>query len=948
MSRVVVSPVFVGRDEQLAALTAACHQSITEGATVALIAGEAGIGKSRMVEEFGRRLTDARAITGECLELGADGLPYAPFVAIVRRLVRELGAARVAALTPDDGQALAAWLPALGTPADGDGLAGKGRLFEEVLALFEGLAAEHPTVVVVEDLHWADPATRELFLFLARNLQRPGIMIVGTYRTEEAAPLRPLLSGLGRGARTYRLTLERFSRSEVGRQLSAIHGREADPATVTRIHQRSDGIPLFVEALDGAGDATPDSLRDLLLSGLTQLPDRCRSVLRAASAIGIKVPHALLTTAIGLDELALEEALRPLIERELLLVADDGYAFRHALIRGAVYEGLLPGERTRLHTRCAEALLADGSQPAELAAHWYAAGNPVKALAAAWEAAAAAARSYAYAEQLRMLERVLELWRPESGPQLGIDHATVLERAVDACLHAGEIKRGIELVSAALAELTPATAPERAAALLEIRGRLKLRTNTDGNDDLQAALRLLPADEPNVIRGRVLSILASVRLMYGDLAAAGPLAEETVRIGRLTGDRLVLARGLTSVASYRVASGDEQPWEPPIAEAAELAEQAGDIDLLMTITMNQCRLLAEFGQHEQCATAARHAIALGQRFGLERSRGAMLATHLAESQILLGHWRDARDVLLQALSVDPPVGYRAALLLLRGQLDTVEGDAEAAATALAEVESIVVGGPSPDMFLAIRIANACQLAAAQGDLGGSVQVLRQALSSHDMSTLEDPWRLLPVGARMLRDAGARNPDVADIRAEVRALVERLPARGPYLAARQAMALAELDGGDLSTWDTVVAQWRTLTQPYETAQSLARAAEAAIVAGDRPAAQTRLREAAEIAARLGAVPLAREIAALGSRGRLDRSGAESTAVPSESSEFGLTPRERDVLTLIAKGLSNRQIAQELFISPNTAGVHVSRILPKLGAASRTEAAAIAHRAGLDLR
>ncbi|MGW4800617.1 AAA family ATPase [Nonomuraea sp. NPDC004297] len=237
----VVSPVFIGRGEELSALAAALDTAVGQGPAVALVAGEAGIGKSRLLAEFARSLSPAvRVVEGACAELGSDGLPYAPFVTVLRRLIRVEG------VLPGAYRQLARWFPELGEAGDAEG--GKHRLFEEVLTLVERVAADQPLVISIEDLHWADAATRELLGFLARNLTQAGVLLAITYRPPETGDgrLGPLLSELGRRPRTTTLRLDRLDRQGVGRQLAAILGAEPDTAAVRRVHERSDGNPLFV------------------------------------------------------------------------------------------------------------------------------------------------------------------------------------------------------------------------------------------------------------------------------------------------------------------------------------------------------------------------------------------------------------------------------------------------------------------------------------------------------------------------------------------------------------------------------------------------------------------------------------------------------------------------------------------------------------------------------
>jgi len=274
VDRCTVSPIMIGRADQLAALDDAyAVASGGESATV-LVGGEAGIGKSRLVEEFGVGVTRSggTVLSGGCLELGASGLPFAPFTAVLRQLVKTLGAGAVGdLLAGQSGQELARLLPDLGQPAryEDETYHGeaRGRLFEQVLVLLEGLAADGPVALIIEDAHWADRSTRDLLTFLIRNqgiLHR--LLIVVTFRSDElhrTHPLRPLLAELSRIGWVRRLELPRLSRHEAAEQMATILSAVPDAGQVDRVYRRSEGNPLFVEQLLCCDGDLPESLREL-------------------------------------------------------------------------------------------------------------------------------------------------------------------------------------------------------------------------------------------------------------------------------------------------------------------------------------------------------------------------------------------------------------------------------------------------------------------------------------------------------------------------------------------------------------------------------------------------------------------------------------------------------------------------------------------------------------
>ncbi|GAA1617261.1 LuxR family transcriptional regulator [Nonomuraea maheshkhaliensis] len=954
----VVSPVFVGRGEESAALAAALEAAVGQGPAVALVAGEAGIGKSRLLAEFARSLgPGVRVAEGACAELGSDALPYAPFVTVLRRLIRLDG------VLPGPYRQLARWFPELGEPGEAEG--GKHRLYEEILTLVERVAADRPLVVFIEDLHWADAATRELLGFLARNLTQPGVLLAITHRPPGPADgqLGPLLAELSRRPRTTTLRLERLDRHDVARQLAAILGTEPAADAVRRVHARSDGNPLFVEALARAGERTPDSLRDLLLYGPRTLPGPARDLLRVTSVAGGRVAHRLLARVSGKDGAALDALLRELVDRSLLLTAGDGYDFRHALIRHVVYEDLLPGERARLHARYAEALHGTGAH-AELAAHAHAAGDHRTALTAACHAADQARASYAYEEQVRMLEQVLRLWDPDV--PLGRDRIDVLTDAAQACMLSGDYARGIGHATAGLAAVDGRGDPARAAQLLEHRGRLRHRLNGTGVSDWEQALRLLPAGSAGpgatagVQRGQLLGVLAMGLLPEEDRARAS--FEEALAIGALTGDATVTIRGLLGVASMTGDLG-------MLAEARTLAGRLDGHDLLMTVPMYEATLRTKAGDHPRAAEAARDGIRHARRYGLGRSRGAELARYAGRSLVLSGRWEEADTVLRESLQEDPPPLSRHALLVLTGYLALLRGDVPAAARAAtdAATDAGAASTAEPAPGIASEAASAveasagieadagaghcaersgsaslfprhqllCLLAVAQGDPERADLLLERALADPAL------YRVYSSDARPVLIAGALVQRARLAHGAGQELRERVAPRQADLAAADAalgvdgrldrvwrIMLHALIGDD--GWDDAARAFRELRQPYELAQSLYHGARAALEAGDRPGATARLSEAATLATDLGAATLTRDIALL--------------TRPRQAAD-GLTEREHDVLRLLAGGLSNRQIAARLHISPSTAGVHVSHILAKLGAVTRTEAAAIAFRDGL---
>ncbi|MEU8149212.1 AAA family ATPase [Nonomuraea sp. NPDC048901] len=895
--------MFVGRQKQLAALAAALER--TPGAV--LVVGEAGIGKSALVREFTRGVdalvAEGGADPGTALQTAAahgvqagvhgvqagvhgvqGGVPYAVFVPVLRRLVREYGAG----LVPGGGRnGLARLLPELGELEEHPEL-GRARLFEEVLLLVERAAERRPVVLVLEDLHWADQASRDLLAFLLRNLTRPGVLVIATSREPLRLPMAEVLK------------VPPLGRDEVARMLGGSEGEQAD---IDRIVARSEGNPLFVEALADAGTATtPASLRELLLAGAERLGRASLDVLRIAAVSssvspsygGSRTPHEVLRAVAGLDDLALDEALRPVVRARLLLVDGDGYVFRHTLIRDAVYDDLLPGERIRLHTRCAEA------RPELAADHWYAAGDRRRAFEAAWRAG--------------RWERVLELWDqsdlPDGGmepwdrsdspgggvgrfdpPDRGMDHAAVLELAAKDALHAGDAERAEELASRALDEVRD---PLRAAHLLELRVAIRDLLGEEGLADLREAIRLAPRE------ARLIGALANTLAWNGQDAEARAHAEDALALGD--------SRSLVTLAALTALEGDLAAASRLHAEARAAAP---DDDTVLAAYAGEADVLEAAGEHAKAEAVARRGMAQAKRLGMARSRGAHIAANLAEPLASLGRWKEAREVIDAALALDPPPIHRAWLLMVLGTVAVWEGALEEAADVLDRARPLMRGrSRGYDSCLEPDLLEG-RLAVAAGDVERAGRLADHVLSAHDLTlSRRYAWPLLVIAARTGR---------------VRQAPAGMATTGRVQEAYQATFEAECGG----SWAAAVAAWRTVGQPYALGQALVRAAEQ-----DPESARELLREAAAIAERLGSAPLRQEVEAAAASGRV-----RLTAEP------GLSARELEVLELVAEGLSNRQIAERLFISARTSGVHVSNIMAKLGVASRVEAAALARRTGL---
>ena len=993
MSVSVVSPVFIGRREEMVSLAAPMRRAEGGEPAVALIGGEAGVGKTRLVTELAGLGSAAGffVLTGQCIELGEEGLPLAPLVDALRALARITPADELGELLGPAGSGLARLLPELwpgaAIPASGEGFQA-GQLLELVLGLLGRLSVVRPVMFVIEDLHWADSSTLDLAAFLVRALRAVPVLLVITYRSDELHrrhPLRPLLSSWERIRSVDRIELGRFGRGEVVAQLAAILGGEPAPVVADEVFDRSGGNAYLVEEIAGVvrdgGDPgdLPPSLRDVLLSRVDAVSPAAQRLLRTASVAGRVVPDRLLAEVAGMGEAELFAALREAVENHLLLVDHTGhsYAFRHALTRDAVYDDMLPGERGRLHAAYGEALERDrtlagdaAAVPALLAHHWYAALDLPRALPATIEAATSATASYAPAEALRHLERALEIWPrvADAEQRTGLDLVEVNRLAAEAAYQSGAVGRSLSLLEAALAGLPPGFDPVRRALLLERRGHALLDASpAEAVAALEQALALLPPEPATRAHAAVLASLARALVHVGDAQAAAEVARKAVAAARAGGAKEVEAHALITLGGASTYFGRGEDGLTFHREGLRLALDIGAPMTAMIGYVNLSDVLEFLGRHEEAAETASEGLDLARQAGLIRSEGVYLIMNQAEPLLRLGRWAEAERVLTQGLAVMPEGVFAGGLELWRAELAAMRGRLDEAATALRGARR-ALGDTADDQFLQLMHYVGALIALGRDDRPGARDTVTAGLAGGPASWgSRYAWPLLWLGvqieadeATLARDRREDTPAASQQRrGELAALTESLPAPTPATAGYQALTAAEQARAsgicDPGPWSAAVAAWRTAGEPYPLAYALLRLAEAHLGADDRGSAAAAVQEAFATADRLGAHALVAEAAGLARRARLglvpatpgteQAEQARQPATADELARFGLTDREREVLALLAAGRSNPEIARTLFISVKTASVHVSNIMAKLGVSRRVQAAAVAHRLGV---
>jgi DNA-binding CsgD family transcriptional regulator/tetratricopeptide (TPR) repeat protein len=999
-----VSPVTVGREAELEAIDRVLDGWLTGRPTHVLVGGEAGVGKSRLIRDMtaAAEARGATVLVGECVALGMEGGPFSPFVDALRPLARALDPAILAAAVDAGGPALERIVPelvrAIGSVGSSTGADRTGQVVDAIRAFLIRLAETTPLLLVVEDVHWADPATLETVAWIVRATQKERLLIVITYRSDELHrrhKLLPWLAELERHTPLERINLRRLDVGETRRLIAAIaDDPSVDPELVERIHRRCGGNPFFVEELlqaEQAGEKRlPDTLREVLLARLSALPDAAQRLVGVAAVAGRRMDDDLLRSVADLSDAEFDAALRSAIEQGVLVgdsrEPNDGYAFRHALLQEAAYDDLLPGERRHLHRRFARALSEEadpvGSNAgrwADLAHHWAAAGQSEMAFGASIRAGDTALEAYAFMSALFQFERALELWTSVADPEdvSGLDHAGLLERAGLAALLEADLRRSVQFRREAVASLPAARPPERAAVANERLGRSLwlLGESAAAIEAYSAAVRLVDGAPPTAEQARVLAGSAQMDMLLGRWESSRAGATHAIEVARAVGDTVVEGHALCTYGAALAGIGRCDGAIAALREAIDIARRVRSPDDIGRGYVSLIDALGHCGRHAEAVVLVEEGLAAAREVGVERAYARTIRLGGVPPSVASGAWDTAR--LLAAAALDDPRKGRSAEvygLAYTCCFDVASGDPDATAR-LARLSELVLDYPTePHYEGPFHRANVEHLLWAGRP--------REALDAATFG-LE---RLRPIEGHLHRVALQRLGlwAIADLAQSVRARRDRsalaeVLARGEDLAEQQATIVASVPAGSatrdpeaerassiaelcrmrgtssVDAWATAASMWEALGQPYPAAVARWRLAGAYLEAREGAGAATELGHAHATAVRLGATPLRLAIEGLARRARLDlspgaiagekrptRERGDSTR---DANEFGLTKRELEVVRLVADGRSNRQIADELFISENTAGVHVSNILGKLGASSRAEAAAVAVRAGI---
>jgi DNA-binding CsgD family transcriptional regulator/tetratricopeptide (TPR) repeat protein len=953
----------VGRVAQSAVLRHAGARAAAGVTTVALVRGEAGIGKSRLVADWAAsaRAEGTVVALGRCIEVEGAALPLAPMAAVLRDLVRTLGVDALRSAVGAQWPTLALLAPEL-SPAPADGVpATHAQTFDAFAGLVRALAGQHPLALVVEDVHWSDPLTRDLLSYLARAVDGCSLLLVLTTRPEVPEAAAQFLAELVRLAAVDVVDLPRLEAPDVVDLVGQLRGEQPSPEVIEAIIRLSDGIPFLVEEL--ADNETASVAGALLLRRWRRLGPAARQVVVAASLADAELTDALLRATVAEEVGTVGAAIREAVDGGVLVGAPerDGYRFRHALLREAVSASLLPGEARAWHEQWARALeavprgLDSLTHAVALAHHWDAAGDAARALTACLAATFQCRLHTAFVESSRWLMRAVVWWDgvPDAPERTGVDRDRLVEDVVDA-LTAAEARR--DIIEFAQGELARTPGSDR---LGRARWRVLLvDVNMDSGlvvpvPDLDQLVELVRSARPSRAQAWTAQSLAWV-LGQDDPERAVEMIELAVASAKSLGDELFTLR-LKADRAYEVSwlgAGDRALEEHHrlLPDIDRLGPSSYSFFLANMVALNH-----ELGHLEASLAAVAD---VGRRLGNEVQAplawGQMSGYHAA-TLVDLGRWDEGERVFAAARArYDDAVWpwypcWRALLHSWRGEVEAAERTA-------ANIHW-------PDTYDDwdfdgwVRVT----LAAARGDIGSVRLVVEPMASRRNIRAKTMTLRPLLAAAAAEANEAARALALGDAKAlaasaaavrTLREVLDRVPWPGPGPDAHRLHITAELDrwsgSSDPAPWQLAIDAYAPIGYPHERAWALLHLAEALVENDRRDEASSAVHEATEIAEHLGARPLADEVAAFAVRARLSAAPVpeQRTKQADPASSIGLTDREREVLALLCEGLTNPAIAKRLYMSPKTASVHVSRILAKLGATNRTAAATAAHRLGLD--
>jgi DNA-binding CsgD family transcriptional regulator len=892
------SEAFVGRRELLAFLQAE-FRLVREGAArIVMLEGDLGAGKTRVVAELCERLGDRVTVAaGRCEP--ALARPYLPFATLLAPL-ESRARGRVSVLGRN------------AAPAPGD----EAAYFEGVVAALARAAVRKPLVVVLEDVHWADPGTLALLGYVFRALRRMQIFVVVTYRLDDDAVERKLAgvrsAATRAGAATVRLTgLARNETRHLLQRSAASRGARVAPDILAQIEDLAEGNPLFAEELLAVAlehgrlrvdRDVPLTARAVAAQRLAAFDERERDLLVHAAIVGRAFEAPFLAALAERPLAQVAAVLQRAVAGGLLEAGDaDRYRFRHELVRRVLADELIFTLAAPLHVRVATALEATASAPpAELAQHWAAARMPERARRYFEAAADAACRARAYRDAVRYYSEALRCNYPRGAQRAALYEQLGTVLYLDGC-------RDAPLPSFArsreeLAALPDALGAARALLLIADQQWVDARTTESVATAAEAADALAQLDRPDLAAQAALAVARFEITLGRRDAAAGELQRAALSSAAFTPH---LRANFSEIrAEVQAAYGATSAALHECAVAARFARHTGDFELIAQTENNVALVACDLGELACASRHHRRALDAAQRSGTAW-RVAYSALNYARTLMLAGSLSAARAQVEAALEtgVDTPtfitkaasVGIPLALLL----------DDRALAAACADARALDVAyGSGEIQRIGSAAAAFAELHASRGELAAARAVVRRALDT--LPYLHRCWPLAVVTARY--------GDAADA-ARMRDLLARSRGRAGVLRAHRLLldAFAQPAGSEARTRRARLAEVQFAALGWMPHRALAREA-----AGDAEGAR------ALYAAMGAAAPQA----------------AHAALPPADDDRLRvLSERQRQIAELVALGATNRGIADRLHISEHTVEHHVSNVFARLGVRSRAQLTAL---------
>jgi DNA-binding CsgD family transcriptional regulator len=980
----ISSNTFIGRHAELEGLTQLLRAAETGHGSTVLVSGEAGVGKSRLVAEVSG--LSKLVLRGHCFE--PDGsLPFAPVIDLLRTSFSNLPADAVPALIGPDGADLARLLPELSapdrrTPASvvPDSEQDKHRLFQALDDVLSRWARSGPLLLIVEDLHWSDDTSLEYLTHLARGIRALPVLMLLTYRPDEVQPgLQAFLAALNRERLASGIVLQPLAIDEVDALLRAIfnqpHSIRSD--FLHEIQDLTEGNPFFIEEIIGSliasGDifrtagrwdrkalrelSIPRSVQHAVVRRMEHLSPEAREVLRIAAVAGQRFSFSVVMEVAAVTEQAMIRIVRELVAAYLVLEESaERFRFRHALTRQAVYQDLLERERRWMHRTLGETiegLYADRSTAplADLSYHFHAAG--------AW------AKALEYAPLAGKLAQDLH------APRAAAAHYT---RALDAA----------QILSLPLA---PDLFRERGLAYATLGEFDRAR------DDLNTTLELASAGGNRAAEWQALFDLGDLWLGY-DYSRSGGLFERALTIARDSGDRSLTARTLLRLGNWQVNTERPAEAERSLTDALEIFEEIGDRHAIAE-TLDLLGITADIaGDLYGMRDFLERAIAMYREIGDLRGLSSALATYTSIAGLPVFNAAaipasmtqiDVAGILSEALAIAREIDWRAGeayAILATGVSCTHTGRFSEAAAALDEGMRIateiehnewltIAHYAHGELYLGVlefdkarghlerarsvartsgslhfyhlvtgSLASAC---IAGGDVGGAAEVLDEVDTALPTET---------VGHRRIWLARAELAAARGKPEEALTIIDRLLEVAPNVSDQgdiphaaklrgdALLAMGRMDDAEVALLAAAsgAEQQRMLSLAWQVQRSLGRIYQECGRPEDARAAFNLARSRVEVMASSIEDATFKETFRERAFAMLPREQAETSSP--------LTPREEDVARLVADGLSNRSIAEALFVSERTVETHVSNTLSKLGFTSRTQIATWVVERGLN--